>query len=108
MTVQDAAGATFAISGALITIGDDPEAVAETMRALGCCGVANDPSDNPVTDLVSRYGIRGAEVAWNGRGYVCRTGAYEQDVSVALPHPVASFMEQFNNGRWPEFDASNA
>jgi hypothetical protein len=105
-TEPDAAGATFAISGALITIGNDPDSVAETMRAMGCCGVANDPTDNPVTDLVARYGIRGAEVAWNGKGYVCRATGYEQDVSVPLPDPVAMFMEQFNSGLWPEFDVS--
>jgi hypothetical protein len=105
--VNDAAGATHTIAGALITIGDNPESVADTMRALGCCGSANSPADNPITDLVSRYGIRGAEVAWNGRGYVCRSDAYEQDVVVALPHPVGSFMEQFNNGRWPELDVNS-
>lgn len=103
---EDAAGATHTIAGALITIGGDPESVAQVMRQYGCCGSANDPADNPVTDLLARYGIRQVEVAWNGRGYVCRTTAYEQDVAVPLPDPVAMFMEQFNAGHWPEFDVN--
>jgi hypothetical protein len=106
-TPQDAAGATHSIAGALITIGNNPESVAQVMRQFGCCGIANDPADNPITAFLARYGIRNTEVAWNGRGYVCRTEAYEQDVAVPLPDPVAMFMEQFNAGRWPEFDVKN-
>lgn len=107
ITPQDAAGATHTIAGALITIGEDPDSVADVMRSVGCCGITNDPADNPITDFLSRYGIRGAEVAWNGRGYICRSGAYEQDVAVPLPDSVAMFMEQFNAGRRPEFDVNS-
>lgn len=87
-------------------MGNTPAAVADVIRTLGCCGIANDPADNPLAEFMARNGIRDVEVAWNGRGYVCRTSAYEQDVSVPLPDPVAMFMAQFDAGRWPDLDAS--
>ncbi|MGX6605631.1 hypothetical protein ACWKSP_26385 [Micromonosporaceae bacterium Da 78-11] len=79
--------------------------MAEIMRTYGCCGVAGDPSDNPLTTFLARFGVRKPEVAWNGRGYVCRSTAYEQDVAVPLPDPVAMFMAQFDEGRWPDLNA---
>jgi hypothetical protein len=102
---HDATSATHTIAGALLTIGNDPESVADLMRSFGCCGVANDPADNPLTNFLTRYGVRDPEVAWNGRGYVCRTSAYEQNVSVPLPDPVAMFMAQFDAGQWPDLNA---
>lgn len=95
------------ISGALLTIGETPEAVADVMRAYGCCGIVKDPVDNPLTSFLLRFGVRDPEVAWNGRGYIARSHAYEHDVQCALPDPVASFMEQFNEGMWPDLDISS-
>lgn len=102
---HDATSATHTIAGAFLTIGNDPQSVADLMRSFGCCGVANDPADNPLTNFLTRYGVRDPEVAWNGRGYVCRTSAYEQNVSVPLPDPVAMFMAQFDAGQWPDLNA---
>jgi len=107
LTKHDATSATHSIAGAFLTIGNDPDSVAEVMRTYGCCGTANSPGDNPITTFLARFGIRGAEIAWNGRGYICRSGEYEQDVLVALPDPVAMFVEQFDAGRWPELDANS-
>ena len=104
---QDATGATHAIAGALLTIGNTPDAVAEVMRTYGCCGESNNPRDNPLTDFLSKFGIRDPEVAWNGKGYAARSDAYEQDVAVALPDPVAMFMAQFDEGRWPDLDINS-
>ena len=101
---QDATGATHSIAGALLTIGNTPEAVAEVMRSYGCCGIANDPRDNPITSFLTRFGVQDPEIAWNGRGYVTRSSAYEHDVQVPLPDPVAMFMAQFDNGDWPELN----
>jgi hypothetical protein len=102
---DDATSATHTIAVSLLTMGDTPAAVAELMRTFGCCGRAKDPADNPLTNFMAQNGIRGAEVAWNGRGYICRTGAYEQDVAVPLPDPVAMFMAQFDAGQWPDLNA---
>lgn len=104
---EDATSAIHAIAGALLTIGNDPDSVADVMRTYGCCGIAGDPKDNPITSFLNRFGIRNTEVAWNGRGYVCRSGAYEYDVSVPLPDPAAMFMAQFDAGRWPELDINS-
>lgn len=104
---DDATGATHTIAGALLTMGNSPDSVADVLRQFGCCGVANDPADNPLTSFLTRYGVREPEVAWNGRGYICRTGAYEQDVAVPLPDPVAMFMAQFDAGHWPELNINS-
>jgi hypothetical protein len=77
------------------------------MRAYGCCGIANDPRDNPIASFLSRFGIKDPEVAWNGRGYMAKSSAYEHDVQCALPDPAAMFMEQFNEGKWPELDVKS-
>ena len=108
MTQHDATSATHAIAGAFLTIGDNPESVAEVMRTYGCCGLANDPGDNPLTTFLARFGVQGTRVAWNGRGYICRSGDYEQDVAVPLPDPVAMFIAQFDAGRWPDLDANSS
>ncbi len=104
---EDATGATHTIAGALLTVGDSPEAVADVMRAYGCCGMANDPTDNPITSFLQRFGVREPEVAWNGKGYVARTGAYEQEVAVPLPDPAAMFLAQFDAGQWPDLDINS-
>ena len=74
------------------------------LRTFGCRGTANDPTGNPLTTFLTRYGVKNPEVAWNGRGYVCRSKAYEQDVSVPLPDPAAMFMAQFDAGQWPDLN----
>ncbi|MFI5891946.1 hypothetical protein ACIA5D_17735 [Actinoplanes sp. NPDC051513] len=100
-TPPDATGAIHTIAGALLTIGNDSAAVAEILRTYGCRGIANNPADNPLTNFLARYGVREPEVAWNGRGYVCQSNAYEHEVCVPLPDPVAMFMAQFDAGQWP-------
>lgn len=102
--IYDATEAIHSMAGALLTIGDTPDAVAEVMRAYGCCGITGDPNDNPITSFLSRFGVKETEVVWNGKGYVARSAAYEQDVAVPLPDPAAMFMAQFDAGRWPELD----
>lgn len=104
---EDATGATHTIAGALLTVGESAEAVADVLRAYGCCGMTNDPHDNPMTSFLGRFGVRDPEVAWNGRGYMARSRAYEQDVSVPLPDPAAIFMAQFDAGQWPELDINS-
>ncbi len=96
-----------AIAGALLTVGNDPGSVADVMRTYGCCGVAGDPTDNPITNFLAQYGIRGHSVAWNGKGYICRSDAYEHDVTVPLPDSVAMFMAQFDAGHWPDLDINS-
>lgn len=104
---DDATSAIHTIAGALLAIGNDPESVAEVLRTYGCCGSSGNPKDNPITSFMARFGIPGTEVAWNGRGYVCRTGAYDQDISVPLPDPAAMFMAQFDAGQWPDLDINS-
>lgn len=102
---RDATSATHTAAGALLIAGDQPEAVAGLMAELDHRGHRDDARENPIARYLRGYGVTGAEVCWNGRGYLVRTSAYEHDVAVPVPDPVAMFLAQFDAGRFPHLVA---
>jgi hypothetical protein len=98
---RDATSATHTAAGALLIAGDRPEAVANLMAELDHRGRRDNAGENPIARYLRSYGVNGAEVRWNGRGYLARSNAYEHDVTVPVPDPVAMFLAQFDAGRFP-------
>lgn len=104
-TPTDAASATHTMAGALLVAGEDPASVASLMRELDCGGRRDHPASNPISNYLTRYGIRSPEVRWTQRGYVAQSTSYDHHVSVPLPDPAAMFLAQFDAGQWPDLIA---
>lgn len=88
-----------ALSGLLAALGDDPDAVAESLRREGCVGTRGHPWSCPVALFLRkrtglRCGARALRCSWEPGG--------GEIVYCDTPHPVRVFMGRHDRGEYPD------
>jgi hypothetical protein len=106
------------VTAALTALGNDPDLIAETLRAAGCKGIRDDESYCPVAIYVRRVLLGADEVyAWQGGVWVGWSWMDENGLDQEPAHfdwrpspAFAAFIEMFDAGIYPELieEASNA
>lgn len=90
------------LTAALKALGDTPDAVADTLRALGITGVRRSHRTCPVARYLSE--VFGPDVSvGRDMSHVRVNGVIAETTT---PQPVTQFISLFDNGRYPDLEAS--